>query len=142
MFEHLDKDEAANFLAESFRVLRAGGTLRLALPDLAYNITHYQDEGAEWFMENMHTCMPKPKGIKAKLLTLIAGNRHHHWMYDAKSLSNLLARHHYVQITVLERGQTTITDPGQLDLSQPMEGSMFIEAEKPYLLVSTNQQAK
>lgn len=130
MFEHLDRQEAANFLREARRVLIPAGVLRLAIPDLAYNIARYHKEGAEWFMENLHTCVPKPKGIKGKILDMLAGHRQHNWMYDAKSLSELLTQHGFIQVTVLERGQTTIADPANLDLSQPMEGTMFVEAIK------------
>jgi predicted SAM-dependent methyltransferase len=130
MFEHLDRQEAANFLREARRVLIPAGVLRLAIPDLAYNIARYHKEGAEWFMENLHTCVPKPKGIKGKILDILAGHRQHNWMYDAKSLSELLTQNGFVQATVLERGQTTIADPANLNLSQPMEGTMFVEAIK------------
>lgn len=81
-------------------------------------------------MENLHTCQPKPRGIKGKILDLFAGHRNHNWMYDAKSLSESLTAHGFVQVAILERGETTISDPGALDLSQPMEGTMFVEAIK------------
>jgi predicted SAM-dependent methyltransferase len=35
MIEHLDRREARSFLAEARRVLRPGGVLRLAAPDLS-----------------------------------------------------------------------------------------------------------
>lgn len=34
LLEHLDKDDARNFLAECMRVLKSGGVIRLAVPDL------------------------------------------------------------------------------------------------------------
>ena len=34
MLEHLDSDEADMFLKEAFRLLRRGGLIRIAVPDI------------------------------------------------------------------------------------------------------------
>jgi len=34
MLEHLDRDEASTFLKEARRILRCGGIIRIAVPDL------------------------------------------------------------------------------------------------------------
>jgi len=41
LLEHLDKEEASHFIVECKRVLRSGGTIRLAVPDLERIVREY-----------------------------------------------------------------------------------------------------
>jgi len=43
VLEHLDKDQAANFVKECYRVLQSGGTVRLVVPDLEKIVREYLD---------------------------------------------------------------------------------------------------
>ena len=45
MLEHLDRNEASMFLKEAFRVLRPGGVIRIAVPDLKKQVKKYNEEG-------------------------------------------------------------------------------------------------
>jgi predicted SAM-dependent methyltransferase len=130
MLEHLDRTEAAQFLKESMRVLKTGGTIRLVLPDLSklielYNI--YKD--ADAFLESTLMCSPNPRSFLQWLKIALIGNRHHLWMYDGKSLSKLLENNGFKNIKILESGKTT-TDCGSLDLFERADESMYIEAIK------------
>ena len=59
------------------------------------------------------------------------GARNHAWMYDGKSLTKLLEKHGFREVTLLPAGQTTIPDPGELDLREREEETVYIEARKP-----------
>ncbi len=48
-----------------------------------------------------------------------------------KSLSKLLVNEGYVDPVVLPAGQTTIAEPGNLDLFERHEESVYIEARRP-----------
>ena len=93
MVEHLDRDEAADFLAEARRVLCEGGIIRVAVPDVGLLIEKYLSHGdADRFVEETFLAVPRKKGLLARLKYSLVGSRNHLWMYDAQSLSAALAR--------------------------------------------------
>ena len=49
-------------------------------------------------------------------------------MYDAPSLIRLLERHGFREAMTLPTGETTITDPGELNLREREEESLYVEA--------------
>jgi hypothetical protein len=63
MLEHLDRHEARLFLAEAMRVLRPGGVLRLAVPDIRQLVQNYMTTGdADEFVASTLMCVPLPRG--------------------------------------------------------------------------------
>ncbi len=88
MLEHLDRREARLFLAEARRLLKPGGILRLAVPDLQMIAERYGRDGdADGFMTALGIELDKPTGLVARLrYAFLTGFRLHHWMYDAASL--------------------------------------------------------
>jgi len=131
MLEHLDKQEASRFLAEAYRVLIKGGVIRLAVPGLKKKILDYVERGnADDFIESLHTCVAKPKTFRLRLRLLFVGPRHHHWMYDEISLCSLLERSGFHKAIALKAGETTIPNPGSLDLMERADESIYVEAVK------------
>lgn len=132
MMEHLDKSEAKRFLQEAWRLLVSGGVIRLALPDLKKYANEYLERGdADLFISNLHVCCPKPKGFVARLKACLVGGRHHHWMYDEASLCGFLAECGFADARSLRPGETTINEPGVLNLSERVTESIYVEARKP-----------
>ena len=132
MLEHLDKNEADKFLREVFRVLRSGGIIRIAIPDIKKMVDQYNESGdADAFIEATHLCVPRPKSLAQRLRLLLAGTRHHQWMYDGLSLSQLLQKHGFVKIEVMPAGRTKISSHEPLDLKERDSDSVYVEAEKP-----------
>lgn len=132
MLEHLDRQDARSFLREVRRVLMPGGIIRIAVPDLRYHIDQYLRDGdADLFMENLFTTSSKQAGIFTKLRYLLIGDRHHLWMYDARSLCQMLVGEGFRDPRVLGAGETTIPDPGSLDLAERSPESLFVEAVNP-----------
>jgi predicted SAM-dependent methyltransferase len=137
MVEHLNSDAARGFLAETFRVLRPGGVLRLVIPDLRLFAEEYlQDGDADRFVRRTLLADDHLNDFSDRLRTLIAGPRNHLWMYDASSISRLLEDAGYTGIRELAPGETTIQDPGQLDLFERCQESFIVEARKP---ITTNR---
>lgn len=91
MLEHLDEAEAEGFLSEALRILSSGGIIRLAVPDIRKQAeTYLRDGDADAFIRRTYLCVPRPRTVPQKLRMLIAGPRHHQWMYDGDSLCRLL----------------------------------------------------
>ena len=131
MIEHLDREEAHLFLKEAYRVLRPNGIIRIVVPDLAKLINSYMvNRDADLFLEKSLLAYPRPKSFVAKLKHLIFGARNHLWMYDGPSLIRLLSTLGFFNPRVLEPGLTTISNPGQLHLTERAEESVYVEATK------------
>ena len=129
MVEHLEKLDVASFFKEARRILKSGGIIRLAVPNIKYQVDNYLKDGdADKFIESTHLTRKKPKTIIAKIKYLIIGDRNHQWMYDGKSLCNLLSSAGFEEPRILETGLTTIPDPGMLDLKERSHESVFVEA--------------
>ena len=131
MLEHLDRAEALKFISESKRVLKKGGVIRLALPDLKIAIRDYiETEDADAFVEKIYMGLDRPKTLMDRLKLLIIGTRHHHWMYDGKSISALLKCNGFSLTTILPAGETTIVDYEPLNLREYEGWSVYVEAKK------------
>ncbi|MBO6946752.1 MAG: methyltransferase domain-containing protein [Rhodospirillales bacterium] len=132
MLEHLDRTDAARFLSEARRVLKTGGTIRTAVPDLGKAVDSYKENGdSDAFMESILVAAPPLRTFGDKLKLLATGYRHHQWMYDGNSLLKLLNENDFSNPEILAAGETTIPDPGALDLRERADGSVYVEAKKP-----------
>jgi hypothetical protein len=131
MLEHLDRREAHAFLTEARRVLCDGGIIRIAIPDMGKLCVTYIERGdADYFMERMLVCEPKPKTLLGRFHQAIVGPRHHHWMYDGASLTKLLYSASFRDVVLLNPGETTILNPKPLDLFERADESIYAEAVK------------
>jgi SAM-dependent methyltransferase len=132
MLEHLDRQEAEQFLREARRVLAPNGIIRIAVPDLRIHVEAYLKNGdADTFVENMYMAPLRTDSFIQKLRYLLVGDRQHLWMYDGKSLCELLTKIGFKNPRVLSAGETTIPNPGELDLAERAEESLFVEAVNP-----------
>jgi SAM-dependent methyltransferase len=132
MIEHLDRGRAHAFLAEARRVLRPGGLIRLAAPDLWLLARDYSATGdADEFVAGTRMCAAPPAGLVPRLRSELVGPRQHLWMYDGRSLSKLVREAGFCDVSVMAPGRTNIADPGSLDLEERAEESVYVEAVKP-----------
>lgn len=132
MVEHLDQAEVRRFLREARRVLMSGGIIRIAVPDLKKQVDEYVETGdANRFIERTHLAKQRPKSILDRLKYLIIGDRHHLWMYDASSIRSLLLEIGFEAPEVVDPGETTIPNPGNLNLYERSEESLYVEARIP-----------
>jgi predicted SAM-dependent methyltransferase len=132
MLEHLDQNEAVLFLREARRVLRSGGIIRLAIPDLRKQVLQYieTNEGDAFISATLLT-EPRPRTIWQRIKILLVGTRHHQWMYDGISLSRLLQAQGFTAPVVLNAGESLIENPQNLDLYERASESVYVEAIGP-----------
>jgi len=132
MLEHLDRDGAVRCLNELRRVLKVGGALRIVLPNLRLIAIDYIEShnSADQFMINSGLGFDLPKTFFHKCLFNFLGPRHHLWMYDEVTITNLLEGCGFGNITLLKPGETTIPDVGALNLSERNGSSIYIEARR------------
>ncbi len=132
MVEHLERARAIGFLTEARRVLRSGGIIRIAVPDLRYHIDNYiENEDADGFIEGTYLTRSSPRTMIEKAKYLVIGDRNHQWMYDGRSLCAQLTRAGFRDAEVAPAGTTRIQDCEELDLSERMPESVFVEAINP-----------
>jgi predicted SAM-dependent methyltransferase len=132
MIEHLDRSEARGFLSEVKRVLRPGGVIRIAAPDLSRLVAEYVETGdADSLVHDSHMGLDRPAGLRQWLKWALIGPRHHLWMYDGESLSRLLLEAGYAEATVTRPGLTRIPRPGHLDLRERESETVYVEAVRP-----------
>jgi SAM-dependent methyltransferase len=115
--EHLFKEEGANMLKETYRVLKPNGVMRVSVPDLTYAISLY-DKGEKIRMLEDFFFLD----YKNSFLT------RHKYMYDFELLSSLLEEIGFKEIRRCKHQQGITPDIHILD-NRP-EMSLFIEATK------------
>ncbi len=144
MFEHLSLKSSELYLKESFRCLKPGGVIRIAIPDLykisKKYITEYEagiENPSDHIMRaiNMHRegIYGSNIGILKKMVLEWQGYPHQHkFMYDEKSLKDRIKQVGFVDILSLEYGVSHyIRDIKDVEGKRESFLSVYLEAIKP-----------
>lgn len=117
LLEHLDADVAEQMLREVHRVLRRGGIVRLAVPDLDAVVAHYDPADPESFLSGIYEAHSARR----------SGSSRHRWQYNARSLEALLRRVGFDQIERREYRQGRCPD---VEAIETRRWSLFMEGAK------------
>jgi len=115
LFEHLYPDQAIFCIRETYRVLRKGGIVRIAVPDLDKIIANYDFHNPEDFLEAIFEANQKHDKNK------------HHWHYNEISLTKLLKETGFSKIYSCKFREGNCEDVALID-NRPE--SLFMEAVK------------
>ncbi len=116
--EHLFRKDAIHLLRESKRVLKPGGMIRIAVPDLAHALGLYAT-GQKTTMLSNYFFVDDLESTLAR----------HKYMYDFEMLQRVLELAGFTNVTRCDfnRGRTPNIDI----LDNRPEDTLFVEAEKP-----------
>jgi SAM-dependent methyltransferase len=122
----LDYDMQLPALSELRRVLRAGGTLRLALPDLEKGVDAYRRGDRDYFLvpdEDMGS-------LGGKLITQLVWYGYSRTLFVRDFIDELLRRAGFREVAHLGFRQTASRHPGIVELDNRETESLFVEAVK------------
>ena len=115
MVEHLPLRGARNCFRNAFRVLKAGGVLRIVVPDLDHLIAGYSKQAAyDWAVSVFEADQVAEKNM-------------HHFMYNSESMAKLLREAGFADIRQVAYRVGSCPDIDRLD-NRP--DSLFMEAIK------------
>jgi SAM-dependent methyltransferase len=114
VLEHLTTREAEDCVAEIHRVLRPGGVVRVAVPDLDTVVAGYDPADPDAFLDGLLQGRER------------STSRHRHWWnYNENSMRALLRRTGFADVARREFGQGRCPDVQRVD-TRP--ASLFMEA--------------
>lgn len=117
---YFDHRQVRYFFSEARRALKKGGKIRLALPSSEENITLADhDEGR---------FTPAKEGWRTHLRRHWVGSGSHKWVYGSALISTLLTESGFDEVTLVPAGETTLSDPGALNLREREGYSVYLEA--------------
>ena len=144
IFEHLSEKATRIFLIESLRVLKIGGVLRLAVPDLyklsKKYLTSYEkkeESASHNFLHslNLHLKRTDNTSVRSNLNRIInwlQGHPHlHKYMYDRYSLEKILHLSGFKNIKIMEAGISEgIFEINDVEANRDTDISLYIECYK------------
>jgi len=139
LLEHLSNKAARHFLRECCRVLKAGGIIRLVIPDIEFLARKYladkesapagNPKPAKEFAKSLciATYDGKPWVRLAQMLTSFEG---HKWFYDADSLKALLIEAGFTNVQLKAYLNSRIHDIADVEREGRLEGAICVEGVK------------
>jgi len=139
--EHLPTSKARRFLRECYRVLAAGGILRVVVPDLRAICEEYLKGGGEGesarelaadrFIERTGLrSLDSDAGGWLTVLRRAWGRDGHCWMYDEHSLAARLKDSGFTNVTHRRFRESLIPDIELLDIPARASESLYVEGQK------------
>ncbi len=116
LLEHLDRRAGLRLLRDSYRVLRAGGVIRVCVPDLKKAVQLYLGGEQERFLAYFFT--DERKGL-----------HRHRFMYDFETLSDALRGAGFADVIQCEFRAGRTPDLDQLD--NRSDETLYVEAVRP-----------
>jgi predicted SAM-dependent methyltransferase len=142
MIEHIPYQSCLNFLAECYRILKPGGTIRLATPDLKFLIDLYNPNKSDIQIEYMKWSVGKSiKDVKTYADAFVINKFMHNWghtfIYDEKTLKFALKQTGFVNVTKQNLSISADPELNGLEYAERLQQgfleleSLILEAIKP-----------
>ncbi len=137
VLEHFEKYETEKILAESYRVLKSGGLIRLSLPDIDQIFKIYtRDRGIDPLLASRNINIIwwgyeknlPPHNLIAKISRFFI--RDHQWHYNKPTLKQMLKVSGFKDIRFYSFRNGNVPDIRKLDLEIHKDHSLYVEARK------------
>lgn len=122
LFEHLKVEQQLNMLSESYRILKKGGVLRIAMPNIDYLFNVYANPAipenrdyVQWYVNNMpHLKVVKNLIVDKEEHYIYAINNFfkawgHQVIHNVASISKLAFQSHYTQVRECSVGKSEVS---------------------------------
>lgn len=132
--EHLDLNDGIAFLNEAFRVLRAGGIIRLSCPDLEIYANNYVKRNKAFFDHKLirEWCTFKKAETSGEIFIAKAydSGGSHKWFYDFDSLKHILGSAGFTQVRKCGRLEGAVPDLETIEPPGRELETLYVEAAK------------
>jgi predicted SAM-dependent methyltransferase len=129
-FEHLHLRELRPLLGECRRILKDGGLIRIAVPNLKSAIIAYQEQNAEWFS-------PFPEEFRSlggKFFNDMLCGDQHRLMFDFEFMSEVLKDAGFNTVYEVGRGESRVLSPDDPVMKQEIASGSG-KVPEPWLIV-------
>ena len=132
--EHLDLNNGMQFAKNCFRVLKAGGVIRLSCPNLELYAKHYVERN-KGFFDNpkiREWCAFKNAATFGEIFVAKAydSGGSHKWFYDFESLKHILESAGFKRVKKVGRLEGLTPDLEKLELAERELETVYIEGVK------------
>jgi predicted SAM-dependent methyltransferase len=127
LLQGLTYEESLGLMKESFRVLRAGGVLRIVVPDLERIVKDYLADPGPFAS---HTLMKRLSLKTSAMRDLLGRGRGYEQMFDARSLIRLFVDAGFTNPEVCGFKKSRIPEIDDIELEQRKGESLYVEATK------------
>lgn len=139
VLEHLSLSTVDLFLAESLRVLKPGGAIRLVVPDMYAHARAYLEatdelsSSIDQLLWAINMGLPQERSVIRRIYNLAMGYPSmHKQMYDFATLSALLSQFGYRSIVRCDHCRSEyLADIAVLEGKGGYDHSLYLEARKP-----------
>lgn len=132
VLEHFEFDEANALIREMFRVLSAGGRVRLGVPDAELYVQAYvhRDEAFFYGLKNIGNPVDSLDTPIKVINQMFRMGGHHRFVWDFETLSRQLRLAGFTCVGRWTSGQSSIPELCLDDPAHALE-TLYVEAEKP-----------
>lgn len=127
VFEHFDSDDGEFLLRECWRTLRAGGSIRIIVPDGAKIMKTYFEEPAQFPSWRVSESSCPMEAVNS----YFRQRYEHQYTYDSQLLKHQIQKAGFTQVSESSFGQGTVSSKILLDDEKYVAESLYIEAAKP-----------
>jgi predicted SAM-dependent methyltransferase len=123
-FEHFTYEESLAVARECFRVLRAGGVLRIVVPDLGILVRDYLVDTAD--PKASHRLISRLL-LTASVRDMVHAGAHHKQMFDARSLVHMLQEAGFPAPEVSAFRSSRIAEIAEIEDESRRSESLYVE---------------
>jgi SAM-dependent methyltransferase len=125
-FEHFTHPESLKVAKECFRVLKEGGVIRIAVPDLGLFVREYIEDTSPMAS---HTLLSR-LSLTHSLRDVVHPGSNHSQMFDRRSLVHLLQSAGFANPLPRPFRESAIPEIERLELEVRQRESLYVEAQK------------